>query len=81
VATSTLCSASARCQAADLAIPSGQDELIASGPLLSDDGHPAGWVRPVLLRAKDRATARTILTPTRYAASRSHKLAFGGRPS
>ncbi len=67
-------------QAADLAIPSGQDELIAFGPLLSDDG--ISWLgTAVLLRAKDRATARTILTPDRYADIEVHNWHFGGRPS
>ena len=49
-------------QAADLAVPPGQDELIAYGPLLSDDG--TTWLgTAALIRAPDPDTARAILTP------------------
>jgi len=48
--------------AADLAVPPGADELIAYGPLLSDDG--ATWLgTAVLLRASDPDDARAVLTP------------------
>ena len=67
-------------QAADLAVPSGRDELIAYGPLLSDNG--AVWLgTAVLVRAPDRDTARNILTPDRYADIEVHNWQFGGRPS
>jgi uncharacterized protein YciI len=67
-------------QAADLAVPPGRDELIAYGPLLSDDG--LTWLgTAVLVRAPDPGTARAILTPDRYAGIEVHDWAFGGRPS
>jgi uncharacterized protein YciI len=48
-------------RAADIAVPPGRDELIAYGPLLSDDG--ATWLGTALLvRAPDPGTARAILT-------------------
>ncbi|HEX3958288.1 MAG TPA: YciI family protein [Trebonia sp.] len=67
-------------QAADLTVPPVQDELIAYGPLLSDNG--ATWLgTAVLLRAPDSDKARTILTPGRYADIEVHSWQFGGRPS
>ncbi|MFI6444395.1 YciI family protein [Kitasatospora sp. NPDC050543] len=67
-------------RAADLAVPSDRDELIAYGPLLSDDG--ATWLgTAVLVRAPDPLTARAILTPGRYADIEVHNWQFGGRPS
>lgn len=67
-------------QATDLDVPSYQDELIAFGPLLSDNG--IGWLgTAVLVQATDRDTARAILTPDRYAEVEVHKWQFGGRPS
>jgi uncharacterized protein YciI len=64
--------------AADLAVPSEQDELIAYGPLLSDDG--AGWVdTAVLLRAAGPETARAVLDASRYAGVEVHEWEFGGR--
>ncbi|MFG2287605.1 YciI family protein [Streptomyces sp. NPDC048595] len=64
--------------AADLAPPPGQDELIAYGPLLSDDG--ATWVgTAALVRAPDPDTARAVLTRDRYAAVEVHNWQFGGR--
>ncbi|MEQ0563595.1 YciI family protein [Amycolatopsis sp. NEAU-NG30] len=55
-------------------------ELIAHGPLLSDDG--AAWLgTAVLLRAPDAAAARAVLTADRYAAVEVHSWRFGGRPS
>ncbi len=66
--------------AEDLEVPRDQDELIAYGPLLSDDG--TGWLgTAVLLRAPDTATARGVLTPSRYAAIEVHHWQFGGRPT
>jgi uncharacterized protein YciI len=61
--------------AADLDVP---PELIAYGPLLSDDG--ADWLgTAVLLRAPDPDTARAVLTPDRYAHIEVHDWEFGGR--
>ncbi len=66
-------------QAADLAVPPGR-ELIAYGPLLSDNG--ATWLgTAVLVRARDPDAARAILTPDRYAGIEVHSWQFGGRPS
>ncbi|MEV0486170.1 YciI family protein [Streptomyces sp. NPDC050508] len=67
-------------QAVDLAVPPGRDELIAYGPLLSDDG--ATWLgTAALLRAPDPVTARAVLTEDRYADVEVHNWQFGGRPS
>ncbi|MFF5306511.1 YciI family protein [Streptomyces sp. NPDC013161] len=68
-------------QAADLAVPPGwDDELIAYGPLLSDDG--AVWLgTAALLRAPDPETARAVLTRDRYADIEVHDWQFGGRPA
>jgi uncharacterized protein YciI len=66
--------------AADLALPPGQDELIAYGPLLSDDG--ATWLgTAALLRADGEDAARAVLTADRYAAVEVHPWQFGGRPT
>ncbi|MEV0501784.1 YciI family protein [Streptomyces spectabilis] len=67
-------------QAADLALPSDRDELIAYGPLLSDDG--ATWLgTAALVRAQGPDAARAVLTPDRYADIEVHNWQFGGRPS
>jgi uncharacterized protein YciI len=67
-------------QAADLALPSDRDELIAFGPLLSDDG--TTWLgTAALVRAPDPDTARAVLTPDRYADVEVRTWTFGGRPS
>ncbi|MGY0458693.1 YciI family protein [Kitasatospora sp. cg17-2] len=67
-------------QVSDLAVPADRDELIAYGPLLSDDG--ATWLgTAVLLRAPDPETARAVLVPDRYADIEVHNWQFGGRPS
>ncbi|MGW0903374.1 YciI family protein [Streptomyces sp. NPDC002853] len=64
--------------AADLTLPLDRDELIAYGPLLSDDGDT--WVgTAVLLRAPDPDTARAVLTVDRYADIEVHDWEFGGR--
>ncbi|GGX44243.1 YciI family protein [Streptomyces fructofermentans] len=64
--------------AADLDVPSGTDELIAYGPLLSDDG--TIWLgTAALLRAPDPDTARAVLTADRYAGIEVHDWQFGGR--
>lgn len=64
--------------AADLALPRDRDELVAYGPLLSDDGDT--WLgTAVLLRAADPDTARAVLTADRYADIEVHDFEFGGR--
>ncbi|MFJ8882843.1 YciI family protein [Streptomyces sp. NPDC102402] len=65
-------------RAVDLEVPPDRDELIAYGPLLSDDG--ATWLgTAVLLRAPDPDTARAVLDPDRYADVEVHNWQFGGR--
>jgi uncharacterized protein len=65
-------------EAADLAVPRDRDDLIAYGPLLSDDG--AAWLgTAVLVRAPDPDTARSVLTTHRYADVAVHNWRFGGR--
>jgi uncharacterized protein YciI len=65
-------------KAADLDLPPGRDELIAYGPLLSDDG--ATWLgTAILVRAPDPDAARSLLTPGRYAGIEVHRWQFGGR--
>ncbi|MGW2089911.1 YciI family protein [Streptomyces sp. NPDC001880] len=67
-------------QAADLTVPLHRDELIAYGPLLSDDG--AAWLgTAALVRAPDPGTARAVLTAERYADIEVQNWQFGGRPS
>lgn len=67
-------------QAADLDVPAGPRaaDLIAYGPLTSDDG--TAWLgTAALLRATDAAGARTVLTADRYAAVEVHAWECGGR--
>ncbi len=66
-------------QPADLTPPADRDDdLIAYGPLLSDDG--TTWLgTAVLLRATDPDAAGSILTPDRYAEIEVHDWQFGGR--
>jgi uncharacterized protein len=65
-------------QAADLAVPPDRDELIAYGPLLSDDG--TAWLgTAVLVRAPDPDTAAAVLTADQYADIEIHNWQFGGR--
>ncbi|RSM46335.1 hypothetical protein DMA12_11075 [Amycolatopsis balhimycina DSM 5908] len=60
--------------------PPARADLIAYGPLLSDDG--AAWLgTAVLLQAVDADAAGTVLTPGAYAAIEVHAWRFGGRPS
>ncbi|MFF2511818.1 YciI family protein [Streptomyces sp. NPDC058086] len=67
-------------QAADLVVPPARDDLIAYGPLLSDDG--VTWLgTAVLVRAPDPETARAILTLDQYADIEVHNWQSGGRPS
>ncbi|MEU8070342.1 MULTISPECIES: YciI family protein [unclassified Micromonospora] len=59
-------------------LPQQQDELIAYGPLLSDDG--VTWLgTAVLVRAAGPDEARAVLAD-RYAQVESHNWMFGGRP-
>ncbi|TYB66605.1 hypothetical protein FXF51_15970 [Nonomuraea sp. PA05] len=66
-------------EAADLVPPPDRlDDLIAYGPLLSDDGDI--WLgTAALIRTTDRDTARAVLTPGRYADVEVHVWEFGGR--
>jgi uncharacterized protein YciI len=67
-------------QAADLVVPPDQDELIAYGPLLSDNGRV--WLgTAALVRAADPDSARAVLTATSYTDIEVHNWAFGGRPA
>ncbi|WP_327721540.1 YciI family protein [Streptomyces sp. NBC_00490] len=64
--------------AADLDLPPDRDQLVAYGPLLSDDGDI--WLgTAVLLTAPDPDTARAVLTAERYADIEVHDWEFGGR--
>ena len=56
-----------------------RDELIAYGPLLSDDGAVRVGTA-VLLRAPGPDEARAVLDPARHAEIEVHHWAFGGRP-
>ncbi|MFI7357842.1 YciI family protein [Streptomyces avidinii] len=61
-----------------LALPPGEEELIAYGPLLSDDG--STWLgTAALVRAPDAETARAVLTVDGYADVEVHDWEFGGR--
>jgi hypothetical protein len=65
-------------RAADAEVPDDRGDLIAYGPLLSDDG--AAWLgTAVLVRAPDPDTARGVLTAGRYAGIEVHHWEFGGR--
>ncbi|MER5449847.1 YciI family protein [Streptomyces sp. NPDC002766] len=65
-------------EAVDLEPPYDRDELVAFGPLLSDDGKT--WLgTAALLRAPDPETARAVLTADRYADVEVHEWEFGGR--
>ncbi|MBO1330676.1 YciI family protein [Streptomyces sp. VRA16 Mangrove soil] len=66
-------------QGADLEPPAEGGDLIAYGPLLSDDG--AHWLgTAALLRAQTPAAARAVLDPDAYADVEVHHWEFGGRP-
>ncbi|QXJ26665.1 hypothetical protein AGRA3207_004355 [Actinomadura graeca] len=60
------------------AVPPVRDELVAYGPLLSDDG--TAWVgTAALVRAPDPNAARAVLPPDGYADVEVHPWEFGGR--
>ena len=62
----------------DVQLPHSQENLIAFGPLLSDDG--AGRLgTAALVRAPGPDEARAVLTAERYAAVEVHVWEFGGR--
>ncbi|MEU3933207.1 YciI family protein [Streptomyces sp. NPDC029044] len=64
--------------AVDLDVPYERDELIAYGPLLSDDGDV--WVgTAALVRASGAEEARAVLNEGRYAGIEVHAWEFGGR--
>ncbi|WP_326673932.1 YciI family protein [Streptomyces sp. NBC_01257] len=67
-------------QDADLDVPPDREDLIAFGPLLSDDGS-VRLGAAALVRAPDPGTARAVLTAGRYAAVEVHRWQFGGRSS
>jgi hypothetical protein len=59
-------------------VPADREELIAYGPLLSDDG--AAWLgTAALIRAAGPSDARAIFDPARYAHIEVHNWEFGGR--
>lgn len=66
--------------AGDLTELPSRDELIACGPLLSDDGV---WVLgvAVLVAASDSDEARAVLSSDQYDGVEVHQWRFGGRPS
>ncbi len=62
----------------DTDAPADQDDLIAYGPLLSDDGET--WLgTAALVQAPAPDAARAVLTPDRYAHIEVHTWQFGGR--
>ncbi|MFF7767897.1 YciI family protein [Streptomyces massasporeus] len=61
-----------------LEVPSDRDELIAYGPLLSDDGEVRVGTA-ALVRARDAEAARAVLPRGRYASVEVHAWEFGGR--
>jgi uncharacterized protein YciI len=66
--------------AAGLTLPPDRDELIAFGPLLSDDG--TTWLgTAALIQAPDPEAARAVLTLDRYADIEVYNWQFGGRQS
>ncbi|MGW2226147.1 YciI family protein [Streptomyces formicae] len=65
-------------EAVDLAVPAEKDELIAYGPLLSDDGDK--WLgTAAVVRAPGPEAARAVLTEDRYAGIEVHDWECGGR--
>lgn len=64
---------------ADIDLPDN-DEMIACGPLLSDDGTMVVGAS-VLLEAASAGDAQRVLSPERFAAIEVHQWDFGGRPA
>src|ERR1700678_193146 len=65
-------------QAAGLSALPVRDELIAYGPLLSDDG--TSWLgTAALVQAPDPDSSRAILAPVRYDSIEVHRWQVGGR--
>ncbi|MFD7867696.1 YciI family protein [Streptomyces sp. NPDC059783] len=65
-------------QAVDLDPPANRDDLLAYGPLLSDDGET--WLgTAALLRASGPEAARAVLTPDAYASVEVRPWECGGR--
>jgi uncharacterized protein YciI len=65
-------------EAADLAVPPQREELIAYGPLLSDDG--TAWLgTAALVRAPEPDAARAVLSAGRYASVEVYSWEPGGR--
>jgi hypothetical protein len=65
--------------ASGTAEPPPHADLIAFGPLLSDDRAQLLGAA-ALLQAPDSSTAREVLDPDRYAGVEVHHWRFGGRP-
>lgn len=63
---------------AEPALPGG-DEVIACGPLLSDDGSMTVGAA-VLLEARDSGAARASVSESDFASVEVHAWRFGGRP-
>jgi uncharacterized protein YciI len=57
-----------------------RNDLIAGGPLLSDDGSLVLGAA-ILLEAADAERAREVLPATRYVGVEVHQWRFGGRPN
>lgn len=67
-------------EAVDVTVPPDRDELIAYGPLLSDD--TSRWLgAAALVRAPAPETARAVLASDSYADVEVHRWQFDGRPS
>jgi hypothetical protein len=65
---------------AEIELPPDADQLIAYGPLLSDDG-ATRLGTAALLQAPDQEAARAVLSQDHHAAIEVHAWQFGGRPS
>ena len=64
----------------DMSPPDDPHELIAYGPLLSDDGDT--WLgTAALVQAPDQAAARSVLQSEEYDVVEVHHWTFGGRPT
>ena len=77
--TAATSSSGSRNQPTDVGNTPLGDELIASGPLLSDDGRVVLGAA-VLLEARHADDARDVLAADRYVGVEVHQWQFGGRP-